>query len=73
MNNILSENDITNISVWAAYFGDPDFAMDAMEKGIRINATGLFKIWYPVMHEVRQLPRFKEFAKEIKVVMHEKS
>jgi hypothetical protein len=64
----LSENDITNISVWAAYFGDPKFAMDAMEKGIRINATGLFKIWLPVMHEVRQLPRFKEFAKEIGLV-----
>ncbi len=64
----LSENDITNASVWAAYFGDPEFAMDAMEKGRRVNATGLFKIWLPVMHEVRQLPRFKEFAKEIGLV-----
>jgi adenylate cyclase len=64
----LSENEITNVSVWAAYFGDPEFAMDAMEKGTRINATGLFKIWLPVMHEVRQLPRFKEFAKEIGLV-----
>jgi TolB-like protein/class 3 adenylate cyclase len=64
----LSENEITNTSVWAAYFGDPEFAMDAMEKGIRLSSTGLLKIWYPVMHEVRQLPRFKEFAKETGLV-----
>jgi len=64
----LSENDITNISLWAAYFGDPEFAMDAMEKGIRINATGVFKIWLPVMREVRQLPQFKEFVRELGLV-----
>jgi adenylate cyclase len=64
----LSENNITNISVWAAYFGDPEFAMDAMEKGIRINATGLFKIWAPVMKEVRQTPRFRKLIREIGLV-----
>jgi adenylate cyclase len=66
--NSLSERDITDISILAAYFGDPDFAMDAMEKGIKINALGLFKIWYPVMKEVRQLPRFKEYVREIGLV-----
>ncbi len=66
--NNLSERDTTNISILAAYFGDPEFAMDAMEKGNEKNALGLFKIWYPVMTEVRQLPRFKEFVKEIGLV-----
>jgi TolB-like protein len=66
--NNLSEIDITNIAILAAYFGDPEFAMDAMEKGNAINAGGLFKIWYPVMKEVRQLPRFKELMKEIGLV-----
>jgi adenylate cyclase len=66
--NKLSESEITNISIWAAYFGDPEFALDAMEKGVKINATGLFKIWSPVMREVRQLPRFKEFVREIGLV-----
>jgi hypothetical protein len=66
--NNLSEVDITNISILAAYFGDPEFAMDAMEKGININTRGLFKIWYPVMKEVRQLPRFKELMREIGLV-----
>jgi len=66
--NNLSGRDITDISLLAAYFGDPEFAMDAMEKGNEINASGFFKIWYPVMREVRQLPRFKEFVKEIGLV-----
>jgi adenylate cyclase len=66
--NNLGEKDITDISILAAYFGDPEFAMDAMEKGLRINAAGVFKIWPPVMHEVRQLPRFKEFVREIGLV-----
>jgi TolB-like protein len=64
----LSERDITDISILAAYFGDPEFAMDTMEKSIRKHAGGLFKIWYPVMKEVRQLPRFKEFVREIGLV-----
>jgi adenylate cyclase len=66
--NNLGEIDITNISILAAYFGDSEFAMDAMEKGNEINALGLFKIWYPVMTEVRQLPRFKEYVREIGLV-----
>jgi adenylate cyclase len=66
--NNLSEVNITDTSILAAYFGDPEFAMDAMEKGIKINTRGLFKIWYPVMKEVRQLPRFKELMREIGLV-----
>jgi adenylate cyclase len=42
--------------------------MDAMERGNAINTRGLFKIWYPVMKDVRQLPRFKEYMKEIGLV-----
>lgn len=26
--------------MWAAYFGDPEFALDAIEKGVGINASG---------------------------------
>jgi adenylate cyclase len=66
--NNLSERDITDISILAAYFGDPEFAMDTMEKSIRKHAVGIFKIWYPVMKDVRQLPRFKEFVRDIGLV-----
>ena len=60
--NKLSEKDITDISVWAAYFGDPELAMDAIETGMKTNAMGFFKIWLPVMQDVRKLPRFKKLV-----------
>ena len=55
-------------SVWAAYFGDPEFAIDAIEKAANLEASGLFWVWLPVMKEVRQLPRFNEFVREIGLV-----
>jgi len=66
--NNLTHDNLMEISLWAAYFGDPEFAMDAIEKGLRIDATGIFQVWLPVMHEVRQTPRFKKFIKEIGLV-----
>ena len=54
--------------MWAAYFGDPEFAMEAYEKAVSMCGTNLYKIWLPVMREVRQLPRFKEFVREIGLV-----
>jgi hypothetical protein len=53
---------------WAAYFGDPEFALNAMERAVSLEATPLNFIWAPVLQEVRQLPRFKEFIKEIGLV-----
>jgi adenylate cyclase len=66
--NALSERDITDISILAAYLSDTDFAMEAMERGNTINTAGLFKVWFPVMKNVRQLPRFKEHMREIGLV-----
>jgi hypothetical protein len=54
--------------MWAAYFGDPEFAMNAMERAVNIQAMALYLIWLPVMKEVRQLPRFKEYVREIGLV-----
>jgi hypothetical protein len=64
----LSSSNLIQIADWAAYFGDPEFTMDALEKGLDIQTSGIFNIWYPTMHEVRQLPRFKEFVREIGLV-----
>jgi TolB-like protein len=64
----LDTSSLSLMACWAAYFGDPEFAMDAMEKGINIEASGLIDYWLPVFHEVRQLPRFKEFVREIGLV-----
>jgi TolB-like protein len=60
--------DFFNISICAAYFGDPEFSMDSMEKLLRINAFHFCLCWLPVMKDVRQLPRFKEFVREIGLV-----
>jgi adenylate cyclase len=53
------------ISIWAAYFGDPELAIRAMEKGVRLHSAGMSMSWWPVMKKVRQLPRFKEFVRDI--------
>jgi len=50
--------------MWAAYFGDPDLAMNAMEKVLSSNALMGHQMWVPVMRDVRKLPRFKEFVKK---------
>ena len=44
------------------------FAMEALEYANHLDSTGLFQVWLPVMREVRQLPRFKEFVREIGLV-----
>jgi len=67
-NNSLSSKELVYISVWAAYFGNPEFAMDAMEKGVKLEGSGIFWIWLPVMKDVRQTPRFKTFVKKIGLV-----
>jgi len=64
----LSSDNLYKIAVWAAYLGDPKFAMEAMEKGLSIQASGVFWFWLPLMRDVRQLPRFKELIKEIGLV-----
>jgi tetratricopeptide (TPR) repeat protein len=64
----LNNYNLVNISTWAAYFGDAEFAMDAQEKAFSICEGRIWTLWYPVMHEVRQTPRFKKFVKKIGLV-----
>jgi adenylate cyclase len=64
----ISIQDVTNITFGTAYLGDPEFALNTIEKRVSITAGYLMNCWYPVMKEVRQLPRFKEFMREIGLV-----
>jgi TolB-like protein len=66
--NYQDAGNTSAIMIWAAYFGDPDFAMDQLEKLVNIDAGGINTCWYPVMHDVRQLPRFKKLVKKIGLV-----
>jgi TolB-like protein len=64
----LSSAEFNAISEFAAYLGDPEFAMDALEKGYKIDASGAWHLWLPVRREVRHLSRFKVFVKKIGLV-----
>ncbi|MFX0201667.1 MAG: hypothetical protein ACFFCW_36600, partial [Candidatus Hodarchaeota archaeon] len=45
------------ISSWAAYFEDPKFSLEVMEKLCSIEAKNVLIFWTPRMRDVRQLPR----------------
>jgi TolB-like protein len=64
----LSTGNLVDIAFWAAHFGDAEFAMTIMEKVFEYSAESVFYFWLPVMQEVRQTSRFKEFAREIGLV-----
>lgn len=59
---------LPEIAMWAAYFGDREFAMDAMEKAVSLNGSNIIYFWLPLLRAVRQLPRFKAFLKNIGLV-----
>jgi hypothetical protein len=56
------------MACFAAYFGDLEFALNAMERSVSLQTSYLFIYWAPVFHEVGQLPRFKELIKEIGLI-----
>ncbi len=57
-----------DIAMAAVYFGDPELALKIKAEDIRINASRMAAIWYPVMSEVRQLPEFKDLVTELNLV-----
>lgn len=67
-NENISNNEFIVVAVWAAYFGDPELALKAMERSVKIHATTMHDYWAPLFHEARHLPRFKEFVREIGLV-----
>jgi tetratricopeptide (TPR) repeat protein len=64
----LTNDDYAQIAILSAYFGDPNFALDTLEKSLSGTGVGAFFFWFPVMHDVRQLPRFKQIVREIGLV-----
>jgi tetratricopeptide (TPR) repeat protein len=57
-----------DISLFAAYFGNPEFALRAKAEEARYTPVRLGVLWYPMMSEMRQLPAFKELVTEINLV-----
>jgi hypothetical protein len=60
----LSVKGLGEFGWWASYFGDPELAMNLMEKGLNVDLGSFFFMWFPIMEEVRQTPRFKEFIRK---------
>lgn len=61
---------VSVMACMAASLGDPELALDFIERSARSQSTSsvFLHIWFPVMREVRQLPRFKELMREIGLV-----
>ena len=64
----ISSFNVMNIALLAAFFGDTDLAIEAMNKASRMSRSNFWYMWFPVMKEVRQLPRFKDLIREVGLV-----
>jgi TolB-like protein/class 3 adenylate cyclase len=67
-NDNISSGALQIMACLAGSGGDPELALDLMERSVTLTSQGLYFIWAPLMREVRQLPRFKEFVREIGLV-----
>ena len=60
----LPQADAT-IAAWAAYFGDPAFALEILSTMEPRGRPGdILRYWRPIMKDVRKLPGFKELVSE---------
>lgn len=57
-----------DVAVLAAFFGDPEFALEAMSYEARLTTIRYGAIWYPVMSEARRLPAFKDLVTDVNLV-----
>jgi TolB-like protein len=56
------------IGALAARFGDPDLAMTSFEETFDSSPEQIYAIWRPVYRDMRKLPRFKEFVRQVGLV-----
>jgi len=57
-----------DIALLAAFFGDTAFAMEAMSYEARKTTLRYGALWFPVMSEVRKLPKFKQLVTDVNLV-----
>jgi hypothetical protein len=63
--NMTSSIVVMTLAAWAAYFGDPELALRAIQglPPLVVNAFN-WTVWRPVHSEMRQLPGFKVLLSE---------
>jgi hypothetical protein len=59
-----------NYAVWAASFGDPDYALQLLERAVSETGSGtlLYVAWLPAFYEVRQLDGFRDLLRRIGLI-----
>ena len=57
-----------DIALLAAYFGDPEFALEVFSHEIPYTTIRFGALWYPVMSDARQLPRFRQLVTDVNLV-----
>jgi TolB-like protein len=52
---------------WAAYFGDPELSLQLLRRVPRVGdrESLMFSLWRPIEKNVRSLPGFKDFVREL--------
>ena len=61
-------NQLSNIGIWAAHFGDVILAFDAMRAAIDEQGGQMVYVWMPQLASMRRLPEFKAYLREIGMV-----
>jgi TolB-like protein len=57
-----------DIGLLAAYFGDPELALEALSREVPYATIRYATLWYPMMSEVRRQPRFKTLVEQVNLV-----
>ena len=57
-----------DIALLAAWFGDPEFALEVLDIEVRGTVVRMGALWYPLMSEVRKLPAFKQLVRDLNLV-----
>lgn len=57
-----------DIALFAAYFGDPEFALQTIGEELRLTSVRQGTIWTPLMSDVRRLPGFKQLVTDLNLV-----
>lgn len=59
-----------DMGIWAAHFGDPQLALEALRAAIAEQGVQSVFLWLPQLAPVRRLPEFKTFARDFGYVAY---
>lgn len=58
----------STVALLAAYFDEPQIAFDILLREVRHTPIRFGTLWLPLMSEVRQLPEFKQFVRDVRLI-----